>query len=55
MNLASLLGASEDEITDATKRMQFLRKADPGTMCERSYQVVGEEVSVYHYPTPGKC
>jgi len=43
-NLARLLGASEDDINDTAKRVQYLRKADPEEMSRRRYQVMRKEV-----------
>ena len=47
--LARLLGASEDDITDPIKRIQFLRKADAGEMSRRASEVVGNEVQIQFY------
>jgi len=40
MNLAKIFAAAEDEIADPAKRVQFLRKADPGELSKRASEVV---------------
>jgi len=46
INLARLLGATEADIEDPAKRVQFFKTADPETMCNRATEASGEQVRI---------